>query len=97
MWSRKASGRQIGHNVKRTPSIALSAAAAATAAVLVFAAPASANPNEVNPIPVLNGAMGLPQLHGRTQAVFQATGMASPNNTQNYNVLDYLVLRNSVC
>jgi hypothetical protein len=52
------------------------------------AAPASANPNEIDPIPVLNGTMGLPHLPpGRTQSVFQVTGMASPNSTQTYNVL----------
>ena len=67
--------------------LAAAAVTAVSASVLTFAAPAAANPNAVNPIPVLNGTMGLPQLHGRTQAVFQATGMASPNNTQNYNVL----------
>ena len=66
---------------------AATAVTAVSASVLTFAAPAAANPNAVNPIPGLNGTTGLPQLNGRTQAVFQATGMASPNNTQNYNVL----------
>lgn len=55
--------------------------------MLIFSAPASANPNAINPFPGLNGTNGLPVLHGNTRAVFQATGMASPNNTQNYNVL----------
>lgn len=50
-------------------------------------APATANPNAINPIPVLNGTNGLPQLNGATRAVFQVTGMASPNNTHNYNML----------
>ncbi|WP_280455552.1 DUF4185 domain-containing protein [Nocardia brasiliensis] len=49
--------------------------------------PATANPNTINPIPVLNGSNGLPNLAGRSRAVFQMTGMASPNNTQTYNVL----------
>ena len=30
---------------------------------------------------------GLPHLVGRSRAIFQVTGMASPNNTQSYNVL----------
>ncbi|WP_188829561.1 DUF4185 domain-containing protein [Nocardia camponoti] len=55
--------------------------------LIAGATPASANPNLINPIPVLNGTVGLPALNGRTQAVFQVTGMASPNNTQHYNVL----------
>ena len=71
----------------KTGSILLSALAGATAVVLIGASPALANPNAINPIPVLNGTTGLPTLTGRTQAVFQVTGMASPNNTQNYNVL----------
>lgn len=54
--------------------------------MLALTTSASANPNAINPIPVLNGTNGLPQLHGRSQAIFQATGLASPNNTQNYNV-----------
>ncbi len=64
----------------------LAAFAGVTASVLTFTASASANPNAINPIPVLNGTNGLPQLHGRTQAIFQQTGLASPNNTQSYNV-----------
>jgi hypothetical protein len=66
----------------------LTALATSAAALLTAAVPASANPNSINPIPVLNGSAGLPQLPpGPTQAVFQATGMASPNGTQSYNVL----------
>lgn len=59
----------------------------ASAALGAATAPAAANPNAINPIPVLNGTNGLPQLHGATRAVFQVTGMASPNGTHNYNVL----------
>ncbi|WP_441343113.1 DUF4185 domain-containing protein [Nocardia sp.] len=55
--------------------------------ILTVTGPAAANPNAINPIPVLNGTNGLPNLPGRTKAVFQVTGMQSPNNTQNYNVL----------
>ncbi|MFQ6329482.1 DUF4185 domain-containing protein [Nocardia sp. CWNU-33] len=71
----------------KTGSILLSALAGATALLLTATTPASANPNAINPFPVLNGSNGLPNLTGRTQAVFQVTGMASPNNTQSYNVL----------
>ncbi|MFF2085461.1 DUF4185 domain-containing protein [Nocardia sp. NPDC058176] len=73
--------------MNKTGSILLAALAGATALLVSGATPAVANPNAINPIPVLNGTHGLPPLHGRTQAVFQVTGMASPNNTQNYNVL----------
>lgn len=65
----------------------MSLLAGASAAMLAATAPATANPNAINPIPVLNGTTGLPQLHGATRAVFQVTGMASPNSTQNYNML----------
>ncbi|WP_155982044.1 DUF4185 domain-containing protein [Nocardia sp. BMG111209] len=61
--------------------------AGASALLLTATTPAAANPNAINPIPVLNGTAGLPHLLGRTRAVFQVTGMASPNSTQNYNVL----------
>ncbi|MET8798204.1 DUF4185 domain-containing protein [Nocardia sp. NPDC004568] len=61
--------------------------AGASAALIAVTAPATANPNAINPIPVLNGTNGLPQLHGATRAVFQVTGMASPNGTHNYNML----------
>ncbi|WP_345494701.1 DUF4185 domain-containing protein [Nocardia callitridis] len=71
----------------RTTSILLSALAGASALLLTATTPATANPNAINPIPVLNGTTGLPNLPGRTQAIFQVTGMASPNSTQNYNVL----------
>ncbi|MGQ4598098.1 DUF4185 domain-containing protein [Nocardia sp. R6R-6] len=65
----------------------LSALAGVSALLVPASAPAVANPNAINPIPVLNGTTGLPNLAGRTRAVFQVTGMASPNNTQDYNVL----------
>ncbi|MBB5914080.1 hypothetical protein BJY24_002947 [Nocardia transvalensis] len=71
----------------RTVSMLLAAMAGASAALLAVTSPAVANPNAINPIPVLNGTNGLPQLPGRSRAVFQLTGMASPNNTENYNVL----------
>ncbi|MBF6522713.1 DUF4185 domain-containing protein [Nocardia farcinica] len=59
----------------------------AAACSVALAAPAVADPNNVNPIPVLNGWRGLPDLPGPTEAVFQMTGMDSPNRTQNVNVL----------
>lgn len=68
----------------------LSACASLGAAVVLLAgaaATASADPNNINPIPVLNGTVGLPQLSGSTKAVFQETGMASPNHTDRTNVL----------
>lgn len=68
-------------------SLAMTVLAGAAAVLLVGTAPATADPNAVNPIPVLNGTYGLPVLHGRAQAVFQVTGMASPNATHAYNVL----------
>ncbi|WP_194816401.1 DUF4185 domain-containing protein [Nocardia sp. XZ_19_385] len=71
----------------KTASILLSTVAGATAFVLTVTSPAAANPNAINPIPVLNGTHGLPQLPGRSKAVFQVTGMASPNSTHTYNVL----------
>ncbi|MEU7630277.1 DUF4185 domain-containing protein [Nocardia sp. NPDC049220] len=71
----------------RTGSILLSALAGASALLLIATSPATANPNAINPIPVLNGTTGLPNLAGRSRAIFQMTGMASPNNTQTYNVL----------
>ncbi|MQY30972.1 hypothetical protein NRB56_65770 [Nocardia sp. RB56] len=71
----------------KTANILLSVMAGASALLLTATTPAAANPNAINPIPVLNGTAGLPHLLGRTRAVFQVTGMASPNSTQNYNVL----------
>ncbi|WP_411157839.1 DUF4185 domain-containing protein [Nocardia otitidiscaviarum] len=71
----------------KTASLLMSAIAGTTALLLTATSPAAANPNAINPIPVLNGTHGLPNLPGRTKAVFQVTGMASPNNTQSYNVL----------
>lgn len=71
----------------KTGSILLSTLAGASALLLTANTPATANPNAINPIPVLNGTHGLPNLPGPTNAVFQVTGMASPNNTHTYNVL----------
>ncbi|QIS23297.1 DUF4185 domain-containing protein [Nocardia terpenica] len=65
----------------------LAGACAAVALMTVAAAPAGADPNNINPIPGLNGSVGLPHLNGPTQAVFQLTGMASPNRTERFNVL----------
>ncbi|WP_239003666.1 DUF4185 domain-containing protein [Nocardia panacis] len=59
----------------------------AAALSLAAAGIAGADPNLVMPIPVLNGIHGLPQLPGPAKAVFQVTGMDSPNQTQNVNVL----------
>ncbi|WP_054815465.1 DUF4185 domain-containing protein [Nocardia arizonensis] len=73
--------------MNKTASILLSTLAGATVLLLTATTPATANPNAINPIPVLNGTAGLPNLPGRSKAVFQVTGMASPNNTQSYNVL----------
>jgi hypothetical protein len=78
--------RRVG-DLTKSASALLSVVAGASALLLVATAPASANPNAINPIPVLNGSNGLPHLTGRSRAVFQVTGMASPNNTQAYNVL----------
>ncbi|WP_024801684.1 DUF4185 domain-containing protein [Nocardia sp. BMG51109] len=71
--------------MKRLP--ALAGACAAVALLALAASPAGADPNNINPFPGLNGVNGLPQLHGATQAVYQMTGMASPNRTQDSNVL----------
>ncbi|WP_454199832.1 DUF4185 domain-containing protein [Nocardia sp. Marseille-Q1738] len=71
----------------KSASLLLSVLAGVSALLCPAATPAIANPNAINPIPVLNGTTGLPNLAGRARAVFQVTGMASPNNTQNYNVL----------
>lgn len=58
------------------------------ALTVALAGPAVANPNNVNPIPGINGQpRGLPALPGPTQATFQVTGMDSPNHTQQMNVL----------
>ncbi|WP_067836037.1 DUF4185 domain-containing protein [Nocardia lijiangensis] len=73
--------------MNKTAKILLSTLAGGTALLLTATTPATANPNAINPIPVLNGTNGLPNLVGRSRAVFQVTGMASPNNTQTYNVL----------
>ncbi|MEU4340009.1 DUF4185 domain-containing protein [Nocardia sp. NPDC023852] len=71
----------------KTASLLISALTGVSALLLTAGTPAIANPNAINPIPVLNGTNGLPNLVGRSRAVFQVTGMASPNNTQDYNVL----------
>ncbi|MEV6428985.1 DUF4185 domain-containing protein [Nocardia sp. NPDC051463] len=55
---------------------------------VAFTGPTCADPNNVNPIPGLNGQpRGLPRLPGPAQAIFQVTGIDSPNHTQNVNVL----------
>ncbi len=69
-----------GRRLARTAALAITAG-------LVLTAPAHANPNTVNPIPGLNGTNGLPDLRGRSTVVAQATGLLSPNRTQNENVL----------
>ncbi|MBO0853389.1 MAG: DUF4185 domain-containing protein [Nocardia sp.] len=66
---------------------ALAGACAAVALLGLTASPAGADPNNINPIPGLNGIVGLPHIPGPTQPIFQVTGMASPNRTQNQNVL----------
>jgi hypothetical protein len=71
----------------RTGSLLLSAIVGASALLLTVTTPAAANPNAINPIPVLNGTNGLPNLVGRTRAVFQVTGIASPNHTERDNIL----------
>ena len=65
----------------KTGSILLSALAGTTALLVSAAPPAVANPNAINPIPVLNGTHGLPVLHGRTQAVLHGlnAGLISAN------------------
>lgn len=73
--------------MKRSLSALARIGVLAAACCVAVGAPAVADPNNVNPIPVLNGWRGLPQLPGSTQAVFQMTGMDSPNRTQNVNVL----------
>jgi hypothetical protein len=68
----------------------LSAFAGVCAAVALLAggaAPAGADPNNINPFPLLNGSDGLPRLLGQTQAIYQLTGIASPNHTDRQNVL----------
>ena len=66
---------------------ALAGTCAAVAIIAVGAAPAGADPNNINPFPVLNGSTGLPNLPGPAKAIFQLTGMASPNHTDQQNVL----------
>ncbi len=63
------------------------AALTVTTSVLFTGPTALADPNAINPIAGLNGTFGLPQLHGRAQAVAQVTGMSSPNMTQNVNMI----------
>ncbi|WP_216901100.1 DUF4185 domain-containing protein [Nocardia alni] len=66
---------------------ALAGACAAVAVLAIGSSPAGADPNNINPFPGLNGTYGLPHLPGPTQAIFQLTGMASPNHTDQQNVL----------
>lgn len=78
----------MGTSVKRSRVLSATAATLCVSAfVLALAPPAAADPNSVNPIPVLNGTNGVPVLHGRSQAVAQATGLLSANRTQDVNVL----------
>lgn len=69
--------------MKRSSSIVI----ATLTVALVAAGPAAADPNTVNPVTGLNGTFGLPNLSGRSQAVAQATGIASANMTQDVNML----------
>ncbi|MEV0046190.1 DUF4185 domain-containing protein [Nocardia rhamnosiphila] len=72
----------------RPLSVLVRTGVAGVVAALVLAGPAIADPNDVNPIPGINGEpRGLPALPGDTQAVFQVTGPDSPNRTQQVNVL----------
>ncbi|MFI5714694.1 DUF4185 domain-containing protein [Nocardia sp. NPDC051750] len=74
--------------MSRPLSVLVRAGIVGATAALVLAGPSVADPNNVNPIPGLNGEpRGLPVLPGDTQAVFQVTGMDSPNKTQQVNVL----------
>ncbi|MFI9506926.1 DUF4185 domain-containing protein [Nocardia sp. NPDC052566] len=73
--------------MNRSLSALARAGALAAVASLALSGSATADPNDVNPIPALNGSRGLPQLAGPTQAIFQVTGMDSPNRTENVNVL----------
>ncbi|MET7771384.1 DUF4185 domain-containing protein [Nocardia sp. NPDC005366] len=73
--------------MKRSLSALTRACAIGAVLAIGFAGPSVADPNNVNPIPGLNGWRGLPQLSGSTRAVFQMTGMDSPNRTQNVNLL----------
>jgi hypothetical protein len=72
--------------MRRLSALAVGACAA-VALLAAVATPAGADPNSINPIPVLNGVNGLPRLPGPTQPVFQLTGIASPNRTEYQNVL----------
>ncbi|WP_433712475.1 DUF4185 domain-containing protein [Nocardia sp. CA-084685] len=80
--------------MNRSLSALTRAGVLAAALSVALAGPAAADSNFVlpipgiNPIPGLNGQpRGLPRLPGSTQAVYQMTGMDSPNRTQNVNVL----------
>ncbi|GAB2648377.1 DUF4185 domain-containing protein [Nocardia goodfellowii] len=73
--------------MKRTLRALARAGAVGAALSLVIAGPSAADPNNINPIPVLNGWDGLPKLPGQTQAVFQMTGMDSPNRTEKVNMI----------
>ncbi|MFC9893491.1 DUF4185 domain-containing protein [Nocardia sp. NPDC127579] len=73
--------------MKRSLATLVKAGACVAALSLVLTNPASADPNNINPIPGINGWNGLPQLPGPTRAVFQMTGMDSPNQTEKVNML----------
>ncbi|MFC3963489.1 DUF4185 domain-containing protein [Nocardia jiangsuensis] len=74
--------------MKRSLSALVTAGALALTLSVTGGAPAGADPNNVNPIPGMNGQpRGLPRLPGPTEAVFQVTGMDSPNRTERYNML----------
>ncbi|MGN2635353.1 DUF4185 domain-containing protein [Nocardia takedensis] len=73
--------------MKRSLSALVKACALGAVLAVTVAGPAIADPNNVNPIPGLNGWRGLPSLPGPTEAVFQMTGMDSPNRTERQNVL----------
>ncbi|NUS44627.1 MAG: DUF4185 domain-containing protein [Mycobacteriaceae bacterium] len=81
-------GRSLGLTARTGSLLPVFAGVCATIALLTSAAaPTTANPNNINPLPGINGTNGLPHLPGPTQAVYQVTGMASPNQTQGLNVL----------
>ncbi|WP_407671086.1 DUF4185 domain-containing protein [Nocardia stercoris] len=69
------------------PLATLTGCCTAAALLLLGSTPAGADPNNINPIPVLNGIAGLPNLPGPTVAVSQLTGMGSTNHTEQQNVL----------
>ncbi|MET4611908.1 hypothetical protein ABIC28_002900 [Rhodococcus sp. PvR044] len=80
-------GRRWGGVIVGASKRLVQVSAIGAAAMLLLAGPAAADPNTVNPIPGLNGTNGLPVLNGRSSAIAQATGLLSPNRTQDANVL----------